>query len=168
MISCIPVTNASRLNNLSVFGLVMLRNCLKRYVVMKFWPRLKAILAELREVSNGSYGIVTKKSRRLHYYWLARNNFRPSAGARLHRWDEMIAIAEVALAQTCVRVWGLSYFNSVEGFLLAVFFPNSVPPSTWGFLKHSGFKMLKKNTLFGFHLSLHFVKQLLRLGMWMT
>ena len=75
--------------------------------------RLKAILAELREASNGSYGIVTKKSRRLHY-WLARNNFRPSAGARLHRWDEMIAIAEVALAQTCVRV-GPVLFQQCRG-----------------------------------------------------
>ena len=75
--------------------------------------RLKAILAELREASNGSYGIVTKKSRRLHY-WLARNNFRPSAGARLHRWDEMIAITEVALAQTCVRV-GPVLFQQCRG-----------------------------------------------------
>ena len=75
--------------------------------------RLKAILAELCETSDAAYGIVTKKSRRLHY-WLARKNFRPSAAARLHRWDEMVAIAEVALAQTCVRV-GPVLFQQCRG-----------------------------------------------------
>lgn len=65
--------------------------------------RLKAILAELKNMPNGDFGVVTKKCRRLHF-WFARNNFRPTPGAQLHRWDEIVMITELALMQTCVTV----------------------------------------------------------------
>ena len=64
--------------------------------------RLRCILRELQETSN-AFGIVTKRNRRLHY-WFARNNFRPSHGCQLHRWSEILAISELVLAQTAVRV----------------------------------------------------------------
>ena len=69
--------------------------------------RLKCIVRQLH-CASGAFGIVTKHSRRLHY-WFAKNNFRPSHGARLHRWDDTIAIAEVALLQTCVKVGPVVY-----------------------------------------------------------
>lgn len=65
--------------------------------------RLRLVFAELRDSSHQSFGVVTKKSRRLHY-WVARNNFRPTAGSHLHRWEDMLTIAELALMQTCVNV----------------------------------------------------------------
>lgn len=65
--------------------------------------RLRLVFAELRDSSHQSFGVVTKKSRRLHY-WVARNNFRPTPGAHLHRWEDMLTIAELALMQTCVNV----------------------------------------------------------------
>lgn len=65
--------------------------------------RLKAIIAELKDMPNGDFGVVTKKCRRLHF-WFARNNFRPTPGAQLHRWDEIVMITEFALMQTCVTV----------------------------------------------------------------
>ena len=64
--------------------------------------RLKHILREL-EQNSGGHGVVTKKNRKLHF-WLARNNFRPSHGAHLHRWNDIVCISELALMQTAVTV----------------------------------------------------------------
>lgn len=65
--------------------------------------RLRLIFTELRNRSVNSFGVVTKKSRRMHY-WIARNNFRATQDSCLHRWDEMLCVAELALMQSCVSV----------------------------------------------------------------
>ena len=49
-----------------------------------------------------------QSSWRLHY-WLAKNSFRPSHGERLHRWDDIVDIAEVALLQACVTFGPVVY-----------------------------------------------------------
>ena len=64
--------------------------------------RLRKLITELQNTSN-AFGVVTKKSRKLHF-WFARNNFRPSQGATLHRWDDIITITDLGLGQTCVQV----------------------------------------------------------------
>lgn len=69
--------------------------------------RLQHIVRHLHDTS-GAFGVVTKQSRRLHF-WLARNNFRPSHGARLHKWDDIITVTELALLQTCVKVGPVVY-----------------------------------------------------------
>lgn len=64
--------------------------------------RLQSLIDVLRD-SSSAPGIVTKKSRRLHY-WFARNNFRASQGATLHRWSDILTITDLALSKTCVKV----------------------------------------------------------------
>ena len=74
--------------------------------------RLKHILRDL-EASTGGYAVVTRKNRRLHY-WVARNNFRPSLGAKLHRWQEIEDIAQLALSQIAVNV-GPTVYEQCRG-----------------------------------------------------
>ena len=80
--------------------------------------RLRDLLREL-EVRTGGYGVVTKKNRKLHC-WVARNNFRPSQGACLHRWSEIACVSELALAQTAVRV-GPTVYEQCRGVPIGMF-----------------------------------------------
>lgn len=64
---------------------------------------LRGAVAQLEHEHSFTFGVVTQKSRKLHF-WFARNNFRPSQGATLHRWDDVITITDLALGQTCVQV----------------------------------------------------------------
>lgn len=74
---------------------------------VKVLQRLQQIAHQMRDES-GAFGIVTKQRRCLHFQ-LARNNFRASRGARLHRWEDLVCVTELALQQAHVNVGPVVY-----------------------------------------------------------